>query len=179
MSVDSQSRLIAVPSRWLRLRTLRRRLVGVGTGRFGIGARVATVVVAALAVGAPTPADDASLLGVVACDRLDERAEREELDFRGQRQVLTTTGCLRAGAPVAFLHRYAVAPPVQPLVAPDDPTGLGMTVMGDGWRLDLVGELTEDHDLAERLASSTGGEVMKRLSPVFCVVYHPDPSRQA
>ena len=140
---------------------------------------MALVFIAALAVGAPTPADDGSLIGLLDCDSVDYRTEREEVDFRGQRSVLTTTGCFHDGAPVAFLHEYVVAPRIQPLVEADDPTGSGLTVVGDGWRLDLVGELSEDRALAARVASSTDGRLARRLSPLFCLTYHPDPGQQA
>jgi hypothetical protein len=63
-------------------------------------------------------------------------------------------------------------------VEADDPAGSGLAVVGDGWRLDLVGELSEDRSLAAHLASSTDGRLARRLSPLFCVVYHPDPAQQ-
>jgi hypothetical protein len=146
--------------------------------RFGIGWRVALVFLAALALGAPTPAEADSPIGLLDCDSVEHRDEREEVDFRGQRSVLTTTGCFRDGAPVAFLHQYVVAPPIQPLVEADDPAGSGLTVVGDDWRLDLAGEISEDRTLATHLAASTNGRLARRLSPLLCIVHHPDPAQQ-
>lgn len=129
--------------------------------------------------GTVAAADGDSVVDALDCETVDHRPRRESLDFRGQRTVLRTTGCFRNNAPVAFLHEYVVAPAIEPLVEPDHPEGSGVTVLGDDWRLDLVGVLSEDLALAERLAAITGGEVAKRLSPLFCTVIHPVPDQQA
>ena len=130
---------------------------------------------AGLALSLVAPSGSGALFEVLDCDAVDHGPVREEYDFRQQRQVLATSGCLSGDHAVAFLHRYELEPAIQPLVDPDDPQGSGLTVIGDGWKLDLTGALAGDLDLALHLADIADADVARRLVPAFCLLNHPTP----
>ena len=144
-------------------------IASCASGAFAVGLGLA------LGWGRPTAeaASPADRLGPIGC-AVEDRGVSQPADRNGLPYEVRTHACLLDGRAVAFHFEFLTEPTIHQVGAIDDPEGGVLAVSGDGWRIHLVNELGDDHGTADEIASDTGGEVGRVLSPFVCRIRHPD-----
>lgn len=140
---------------------------------------VAAVALLAVVFGAWPDGDGAGAstaserLAVLDCE-IEDRGESQPADRNGLPYDVRTHACVVDGEPIAFHFEFLTEPTIHQVGEVDDPEGASLAVSGDGWRIHLVGDGSNDGELADEIAVATDGDVGRLLTAFVCRIRHPD-----